>query len=261
MDVDISIVSHGQAHLAQQLIEDLVRGPAPSSVRLTHNISDNLPELPTFPGLISHVNNDPLGFAANHNAAFKHSRQPFFAVVNPDIRLTSDPFPALLRCMDDPEVGLVAPVVLNPLGSVEDSVRRYPTPAQLLSKSIGKDDGRYHLTPDPLGLAQPVEWVAGMFMLFRAEAFRDLGGFDEKFHLYYEDVDICARLWQAGWKVVVSPQATVVHDAQRASRHNLKYMAWHAASMTRYFYKHYGRLPEVPSSAGKPVTVKTLADR
>jgi N-acetylglucosaminyl-diphospho-decaprenol L-rhamnosyltransferase len=245
MDVDISIVSHGQAPLAQLLVEDLAKGPRPSSVRLTHNIPDTQPVLPNFPDLSAHVNSHPLGFAGNHNAAFKHSRQPFFAVVNPDIRLPSDPFPALLRCMEDPKVGLVAPIVINPLGSVEDSVRRFPTPAQLLSKAMGKNDGRYHLKPDPAGEAQPVEWVAGMFMLFRAEAFRDVGGFDEKFHLYYEDVDICARLWRAGWKVVVSPQASVVHDAQRASRHNLKYMAWHANSMARYFFKHYGRLPEI----------------
>lgn len=248
MDVDISIVSHGQANLAGLLVEDLAKGPRPASTRLTHNIPDNAPAIPGFEGLSTHWNKLPLGFAGNHNQAFQHSTQPFFCVVNPDIRLLSDPFPALLRCMDDPSVGLVAPIVLHPSGSVEDSVRRYPTPTQLLSKAMGRNDGRYHLNPDPAGAPQPVEWVAGMFLLFRAEAFRDMGGFDQKFHLYYEDVDMCARLWRAGWKVVVSPQATVVHEAQRASRHDLKYMAWHASSMARYFFKHYGRLPTVPSA-------------
>jgi N-acetylglucosaminyl-diphospho-decaprenol L-rhamnosyltransferase len=87
--------------------------------------------------------------------------------------------------------------------------------------------------------------VAGMFLLFRAEAFRDVGGFDAKFHLYYEDVDICARLWKSGWKVMCDPGVTVVHEAQRASRHNFRYMRWHAASMARYFGKHLGRLPLV----------------
>ena len=248
MDVDISIVSHGQAKLAADLVADLARGPRPASVRLTHNIPDSAPPIQGFPGLRTHWNRLPLGFAGNHNQAFQHATQPFFCVVNPDIRLPSDPVPALLRCMEDPSVGLVAPIVLHPLGTVEDSVRRYPTPTQLLSKALGRDDGRYHLNPDPSGKATPVEWVAGMFLLFRADAFRDMGGFDAKFHLYYEDVDMCARLWRAGWKVVVSPQATVVHEAQRASRHDLKYMVWHASSMARYFLKHYRRLPQVPGA-------------
>jgi GT2 family glycosyltransferase len=61
-----------------------------------------------------------------------------------------------------------------------------------------------------------VDWVAGMFLLIRTEAFRALGGFDEGFHLYYEDVDFCARAWKAGWKVQVHPEVSVIHDAQRA---------------------------------------------
>jgi hypothetical protein len=83
-----------------------------------------------------------------------------------------------------------------------------------------------------------------MFMLFRAEAFQDIGGFNEEFFLYYEDVDICARLWKAGWKVVLHPGVSVIHDAQRASRHNPRHMAWHLSSMARYFWKHSGRLPK-----------------
>lgn len=247
MDIDISIVSHGQVQLASQLLDDLVHCERPSSVQLTLNTPEPFQGHPPIPGFSVHTNQVPLGFAGNHNQAFKNARQPYFCVVNPDIRLPNDPFSALLRCMDDPEVGLVAPIVLHPQGTVEDSVRRFPTPGMLLNKAMGRDDGRYHLTPNPTGEPEPVQWVAGMFMLFRTEALRDLGGFDEKFHLYYEDVDVCARLWKAGWKVVVDPRSTVVHHAQRASRHNVKYMAWHAASMARYFLKHFGRLPLVDS--------------
>lgn len=82
-------------------------------------------------------------------------------------------------------------------------------------------------------------------MLFRSEDFRRLQGFDEKFFLYYEDVDICARAWKSGMKVLACPSVSVIHDAQRASRRNLQHMKWHAASMMRYFWKHAGRLPPV----------------
>jgi GT2 family glycosyltransferase len=184
-----------------------------------------------------------LGFAGNHNQAFEGCAQPFYCVANPDIRLLANPFPGLLAAMQDPTVGLVAPLVLSPAGQPEDNARRFPTPWNLTLKLAGVDDGRYHLAPQ--STARPVEWVAGMFLLFRTEAFRDVGGFDAKFHLYYEDVDICARLWKSGWKVMCDPGVTVVHEAQRASRHNFRYMRWHAASMARYFGKHLGRLPLV----------------
>jgi N-acetylglucosaminyl-diphospho-decaprenol L-rhamnosyltransferase len=255
MPIDVSIVSHGQGHLASQLLQDMqALGCALARVHLTHNLPDLAPLPQGVSRFSAQTNPRPLGFAGNHNQAFAGSREDFLCVVNPDIRLDSDPFPALLRCMEDPRVGLAAPVVYSPAGTVEDSMRRFPTPLHLARKGLGLDDGSYRIEASVSAAPRPVEWVAGMFMLFRAEAFRDVGGFDDKFHLYYEDVDMCARLWKRGWKVVGCPQASVVHHAQRASRHNIRYMAWHASSMARYFLKHLGRLPRLPdpSSAHIP---------
>ncbi|MEX1056217.1 MAG: glycosyltransferase family 2 protein, partial [Natronospirillum sp.] len=243
--VQVSVVSHGQMHLARLLLNDLASLGNPPAVRLT----SNLPEQPAdaLDGLngVHTINPHPKGFGSNHNQAFKTCTAPFFNVVNPDVRLQINPFPALLRHMQDPRVGLVAPIVLSPDGQVEDNARRFPTLASLVRKAIGRDDGRYDPTEPSLKEGFPVEWVAGMFMLFRSEAFRKVGGFDDKFHLYYEDVDVCARLWTAGWKVVLVPTVSVVHAAQRASRNNPQHMVWHAASMARYFSKHLGRLPKV----------------
>ena len=248
MSLRLSMVSHGQSLLANRFLQDLRQTPEVDELVVTENIPDAPLALP--PGMPArrHANAAPTGFADNHNRAFEGSQKRFFCVANPDIRLTSNPFPGLLAAMDDPRVGLVAPLVLSPDGLPEDNARRFPTPWNLGLKLAGLDDGRYHLAPTPQPSPRPVEWTAGMFLLFRADAFRDMGGFDAKFHLYYEDVDMCARLWRAGWKVVVSPQATVVHEAQRASRHDLKYMVWHASSMARYFLKHYRRLPQVPGA-------------
>ena len=109
---------------------------------------------------------------------------------------------------------------------------------KLLAKG---DGGRYALQPgDPDFMP---EWVAGMFMLFRAERYAALSGFDEGFRLYYEDVDLCVRAWRAGFGVLTTPSVQVIHRAQRASRRKLQYLAWHLASMARYFIKHWGRLP------------------
>jgi GT2 family glycosyltransferase len=82
-----------------------------------------------------------------------------------------------------------------------------------------------------------------MFMLFVAADYAALGGFDEDYFLYYEDVDLCVRLWCAGRRIVLCPQAAVLHAAQRASHRNLRHLAWHLGSMARYFIRHWGRLP------------------
>jgi N-acetylglucosaminyl-diphospho-decaprenol L-rhamnosyltransferase len=245
--IRLSMVSHGQAGLANHFLRDLAQAPEVSELVVTENIPDSVLHIPPSLPTQLHKNPSPMGFAGNHNQAFEGCEQPFYCVANPDIRLLSNPFPGLLAAMQDPKVGLVAPLVLSPAGHPEDNARRFPTPWGLSLKLAGLNDGRYHLAAQTRLAPHPVEWVAGMFLLFRAEAFRDVGGFDAKFHLYYEDVDVCARLWNSGWKVMCDPGVTVVHEAQRASRHDFQYMRWHAASMARFFRKHLGQLPRADS--------------
>lgn len=249
MSLCLSVVSHAQAPLAHLLLSDLAgHATQPDRLLLTSNVPEPVPWRlqPETADILTNAH--PLGFGGNHNQAFQRCSEDFFCVVNPDIRLPHDPFPALLAAMADPGVGLIAPLVVSPEGTAEDSARRFPTLASLLRKAAGGPDGRYHIHPSPAAQPVPVDWAAGMFLLFRASAFRDVGGFDDKFHLYYEDVDICARLWKAGWKVAVSPQIAVVHAAQRTSRRHPLYMSWHARSMARYFSKHWGRLPDTTAT-------------
>jgi N-acetylglucosaminyl-diphospho-decaprenol L-rhamnosyltransferase len=239
----ISIVSHGQARLANSLLGDLARHADDTTILVTSNISEPEPVRSDIPNVAVMLNTTVKGFGANHNAAFAHCDSPFFCVSNPDIRIPSGPFGRLEAAMAaDPAIGLIAPVVTNPAGQPEDSARTFPTLITLGKKALGLGDGRISVTGDnPVA----VDWVGGMFMVFRADAFTQIGGFDENFFLYYEDVDICARLWKKGWKVMVHPGAAVVHDAQRSSHYNLRYARFHGASLTRYLIKHTGRLPSI----------------
>jgi len=244
--ISISIVSHGQGELVTQALADLARMANPESfeVILTKNIPEQLPFTTSdhpFPLRILQ-NEHPKGFGANHNAAFRQANGQFFCVMNPDIRIESDPFPALLDCLAETGAALVAPRVFSPKGSIEDSARHFPTPANLLAKALGRKDGAYRLPGENKN--QQVDWIAGMFMLFKVQAYRDIGGFDEGFFLYYEDVDICVRLWKCGCRVVLCPATQVIHDARRSSRKNLRYLRWHLASLFRYLGKHWMRLPE-----------------
>jgi hypothetical protein len=141
------------------------------------------------------VNAERKGFGANHNAAFTRCRTPYFCVCNPDVRLTADPFPALMQALADPRVAVAGPLVRSPEVRIEDSARRFPTAWSLFKKLFV--DRREPDYPTDRGL-QEVDWCTGMFMLLRSEAFRSVSGFDETYFLYYEDVDLCRRLRAAG---------------------------------------------------------------
>ena len=235
--IALSVVSHAQNWLVNQLLADLAQLREPElRIIVTQNVPDR-DALHARPGAELVVNDRPRGFGANHNAAFRLCSAPYFCVVNPDVRLNMDPFPALLSALRAPRnAGVAGPQVCDPDGRTEDSARRFPTITRLVRKLLPGAQG-----PDYPAAGGPfaVDWLAGMFMLFRSDAFRAVGGFDERFFLYYEDVDICRRLGLLAYGAAYVPEVTVIHEARRASRRNLRLMAIHAASAARYLTRWY----------------------
>jgi len=237
-EITVSVVSHRQNRMVNALLGDLQRFCARRMVlTLTENVPDDaLLETSAVNCSIEKIENaSPKGFGTNHNAAFARCRTPFFCVVNPDVRLTSDPFGALLETAAKRSVGGVGPLVRSPKGNIEDSARRYPTLSSLLLTLVRSRPG-----PDYPTDAGPVDvdWVAGMFVLFRSDAFRAVGGFDERYFLYYEDTDLCFRLRAAGHRVVYDPRSEIIHHAQRASRRNPRRALHHIASAGRFLASH-----------------------
>lgn len=238
--IAISIVSHSHGAMLFSLVERLLQFPEVAKILITLNI----PELVNFPvddriQLIK--NTSPKGFGANHNQAFSFCNSQFFCVLNPDISFGQNPFPQLLQSASD-GIGLVAPMVKNLDGGIEDSVRRFPSPVSILRRRLfGYQDGYSYAQGDANFYP---EWVGGMCMLFKSSAYSGVGGFDEEYFMYVEDVDICTRLWIAGYKVLVSPGAVVFHDARRASRKNLQHLHWHISSLLHYFFRYLGRFPK-----------------
>lgn len=234
--VNISIVSHLQSDLVKILLDDIQNNckTNPLNVLLTLNLPESLSFNPSdYPFPIKILsNNKPQGFAANHNQAFLNSDVGFFCVLNPDIRIYEDPFPTLIACLENPKIGIVAPLVVNAEAQIEDSARRFPTPLKIICKVLGRCKGQdYEIQKDCI---YP-DWVGGMFMLFPRDVFKKFGGFDEKFFLYYEDVDLCARLRFMGYEIKLNPAARVIHDARRSSHKDLRYLKLHLSSMLRFF--------------------------
>ncbi len=230
----LSVVSHGQLQLLLRLLGDLrANVGTPFRLIITENIGDG-PEVcgEDYPFPIKVLRNaTPRGFGANHNSALQHAGDGVFCILNPDIRLNTDPFPVLLRALADRRIGFVSPLVLGPDMSQEDHARDFPSIFALLKKALGPAS----LTSRPHG--EPIyfpDWIAGMFILTRSSTMRELGGFDERYFLYYEDVDLCARLRDRGLEVAVCANAAVIHEARRQSRKNVRYALWHLRSALRF---------------------------
>lgn len=232
--ITLSIVSHGQAQLIRSLLADLSRLPQHNfEVVITINVPEDESAYRGYPFSIFIIRNKtPKGFGENHNAAFLQTAANWFAVVNPDIRVHSLNMEVLLIPFENENVAAVAPIVLSKDGNVEDSARKFPTLLRLARRLLLKErGGDYKIGMEPFS----VDWVAGMFVVFRSDVFKQISGFDDRrFFMYMEDADICQRLKESGFQVVVNPGVQVTHMAQRASRRNLRHMRWHVTSAFRY---------------------------
>lgn len=241
LTLTISTVSHGHGRLLARLLHDLTT--LPSAARAQVVITLNLPDEPfdpaAWPALQIHLlrNRVPQGFGANHNTAFsRYGATDWFAVLNPDLRLPVDPFPALIEAAGEGSaLGVLAPRIVDSRGGREDSVRANLTPWSLIQRHwrCAAAGENAELVQQQGPERADFCWLAGMFMLFPSQAFRQVGGFDERFFLYCEDYDICARLWAAGFRLKVAGEPFAVHDAQRASHRSLRYLAWHATSLLK----------------------------
>jgi N-acetylglucosaminyl-diphospho-decaprenol L-rhamnosyltransferase len=238
--LSVSLVSHGHGLMAQELVVHLLKLDIINELIVTLNIPEEFPVI-LDKRLKLVRNSKPKGFGQNHNDAFAMTGCEYFCVLNPDIVLVDDPFPALLSRFNVKSVGLVAPIILSNNGSIEDSMRKFLTPWSMVKRVVNKKSGVYVFKPGEVDLSP--DWVAGMFMLFSSEAYTRVGGFDDQHFMYCEDTDICTRLWKIGYSVLGSRSASVIHNAQRASHKSFKHLSWHIRSIVRYFVTYALLLP------------------
>ncbi|MFY3382626.1 glycosyl transferase [Paracidovorax sp. MALMAid1276] len=189
----------------------------------------------------------PQGFGANHNQAFACDQAHphpslYFAVLNPDLDWASNPWPDLLAVVASERVGCVYPVQRAAGGHPQDHRRLLPTPGALWRRylRLPRPPECEHRAPD---------WVNAAMLLFPAAVYRELGGFDERYHMYCEDVDLCLRLQLAGHRLVQVSTVHVTHEAQRASHRQWRHFAWHVRSLMRLWwsqpYAQYRRRREM----------------
>lgn len=238
--VHLSVVSHEQDDLVNQLLESVARYCLPERLVVTVTRNTTTPSLFTFKRLPFSVtilqNSQPKGFGANHNQAFMTCRQEYFCVVNPDIILTSDMFDDLIPPLSVKNIGVTAPVLVDSDGRLQDSARLFPTPGRIISRVFGRRGVECDY-PQSKGCISP-DWVAGMFMVFPSHVYEKIGGFDERYFMYCEDADICMRLRTRGYKVLVNTRVSAVHNPRRSSHRSLMHLWWHLISLLRFFLRY-----------------------
>jgi GT2 family glycosyltransferase len=188
------------------------------------------------------------GFAAAANLGARTGSADRLLFINPDCLVAPGFLAPLLHELDaDPRCAAVAPCVINEDGSPQGNARGDPTMmtglfgrSTLLSRlfpsaRLARRNVLRPLTPHESQAAASVDWVSGSCVLVRREAFNEIGGFDERYFLYWEDADLCRRLRNAGWSIRFRPDARVVHVGARSSR-TVKPLAIRAFHRSAYLY-------------------------
>lgn len=189
-----------------------------------------------------------IGFAGGNNLAFRHSTGRYFVLLNSDTVIRPGWLTELVAYADShPRVGLLGPKLLNPDGTLQYSCRRFPslgaglfrhTPLEWLAprNSYTQD---YLMKEWDHASPREVDWLSGACLMARREMIEEIGGLDEGYFMYFEDVDWAARAHESGWGVHYLPGPVVLHEIGRSSDRRPKRMiVMHHESAYRYFCAH-----------------------
>lgn len=189
-------------------------------------------------------NGSNIGFAAANNAGIRHSSGKYLMFLNPDTELSNDTAEKLASYFEHTgDAGIVAPKLLYPDGTLQYSCRTFYNLRTIFFRRFlrkyksGLERKHLMLDWDHDSPAR-VDWVLAACIFTKRELMDKIGLFDEKYRLYFEDVDLCYRFAQRGFKTYYYPLTTVVHHHQRDSAKRIsKTTIWHIQSMIRFFNK------------------------
>lgn len=205
-----------------------------------------------FPRVVLIENWDNVGFTVGNNQAIEQALGRYVMLLNPDTEVLDDAPGSMVRYMDDhPHVGVVAPKLLDPDGTVQPSRRRFPTLATAFLESTvlqqwwpdNKVLRAYYMCDTSDDETQDIDWGVGACLTVRRQITEQVGLLDETFFMYSEEMDWCYRIKQAGWRIVYLPAAEVIHYGGQSSKQVIAAQHIHfQRSKIRFFRKHWGAL-------------------
>jgi GT2 family glycosyltransferase len=251
-DLSVIVVTHNRPELALTTL-----GSARAAVRaldvqwivVDSGSSDDTPARvqSAFPD-VELLREPNVGFAAANNRGLRLARGRYVLLLNPDVETVSGTFDELLGTLDErPEIGLASVVQSAPDGTLQHSIRRFPSAWRSLGEAIAASrwsplsSWREEETRTSRYLSDvSADWLVGAFLIVRAAALEQVGDLDERFFLYSEETDWCYRFHQAGWEIAHIPLMTVIHHTGPTSRTDLHAQLSYAKIL--FAGKHYGPL-------------------
>jgi N-acetylglucosaminyl-diphospho-decaprenol L-rhamnosyltransferase len=257
MDISILIVSWNVRELLRKCLNSVFSNQysADTETILVDNASSDgtiamlRDEFPAVRVIANPVN---LGFTRGNNQALAIARGRYLFLLNPDTELRPNALENLTAYMDaHPRVGIVGPKLFYADGTLQSSRRRFPTLATAFLESTKLQQWfprnrvlkHYYMLDTRDDQTQEVDWVSGSAMFVRRELYEQVGGFDEQFFMYSEELDWCYRAKQAGWQIVYLPTAEVIHHESKSAEQALAQRdIYFHSSKIRFFRKYRGAL-------------------
>ena len=254
-DLSIVIVSWNVLDLLRTCLRSIQegRGDLQLEVIVVDSGSiDGSPEMvrAEFPEFTLLAMNENVGFPKGTNIGLDEARGRYLLLLNPDTEVLADALSKLVGYMDaHSDVGAAGGQLLNPDGSVQSSRRRFPTFATGVFESTWLQPfapsrlmANYYAEDIPDAAVADVDWLVGACLIVRREVMKEVGGLDEDYFMYSEELDWCKRIKAAGWRIVYYPDARFIHHVGKSSEQAVteRHINFQRAKL-RYFRKFHGR--------------------
>lgn len=233
----VSIISTNQINMVKKLLKCFLKIKHNNIIfSIIINDKSEKVDLKKFESLKLNIikNNEIKGFAKNHNYSFKQFYSDYFLIINPDITFNKLKLNEMIKFLKKNKK-IVATTLLayNKKNEIQDSGRSFPnifSPfVRIFSKKID-----FNINKE----INYVDWISGQFIFIESKIFKKIKGFDQKYFLYYEDVDLCKKIRNLKKKITLITNQKIIHYAQRKSKKNFKYLLIHLSSMIKYHLKH-----------------------
>ena len=241
------VLYHPQREEIQRVTRCILAEPVDRLYLIDNSLNDRLRNFSDTSERIRYIHSANVGYGAGHNIALREAMEAgatYHIVVNPDIYFEKETIEILTAYMEKhPRVGLVMPKVLYPDGRVQYLCKLLPTPFNLIGRRfipwravLEKVNRRYELRFADYDREMRVPSLSGCFMFLRMEVIRRTGGFDERFFMYAEDLDLCRRIGEVV-ETAYYPSAVVYHAYEKGSYKNRRLLKYHICSIIKYFNK------------------------
>lgn len=255
IDISIVIVNYNVKEYLVNLLHSIRKAKGELGVEVfvvdNHSSDGSVEYLsPRFPDVNFIQNMDNLGFGKANNQAIAMANGTYTLLLNPDTLISEDTLRVMFDHMNQhPKTGAAGCKLLNPDGSFAlESRRSVPTPASALWKVLGltrlfprnKRFADYYMGWKDENESGPIPVLSGAFMFYRTTVLIELGGFDERFFMYGEDIDLSYRTTQAGYQIDYVPTTSIIHyKGESTKKENLDYVIVFNKAMYQFFEKHY----------------------